>query len=152
MGRPQYVPTEKDRRHVELELSLGGKEADICAILEIDEKTFRKHFAAEIAAGVEGASRRVAHALYENAVGRPAEYNAKGKLIREEIKPQLGAQKYWLACRAGWYEYAPPKLPNPNKAATPLGRKQQATADAMTAAKGTSWEDVLGKSPAPSRQ
>lgn len=120
-GRPSYVPTDPNRRMVEAMVACGVPEYEIANVLQIDEKTLRKHFFAEISTGQTKANFKVAQALYNRAI---AEKGSAG----------VTAAMFWLRTRAGWREAT---------ADEPLGKKQLAQNAAERAADGTEWGDLL---------
>ena len=110
-------------RHEEIAIALG-----------IDSDTLRKHFARELS---EVANVRRLEALkgLHKAAKRGSSSAAKAYLAAE---PQLAAPP------------APPgENPGPSapELAKPLGKKEQASADAKTAEVGTSWESLLRPPP-----
>ena len=59
----------------------------IAARLKIDENTLRKHFAPELAGGIDNVTTL-----------------AVGQLVGQIRAGNLGAICFWLKCRAGWRE------------------------------------------------
>jgi hypothetical protein len=136
MGRPAFAPSAEQRKQVETMAGYGITEDDIALVLGIDPKTLRKHFRVELDTGHVKANARVAESLYLQAVGAPAQYDADGRLIREEQKRVLGAAIWWEKTRCGRSEYAPP-LPKP------LGKKAAAELAAQDAARDTDWSELI---------
>ena len=90
MGRPAYLPDEVSRRQVEAMAGYGVPETEIAGLLEIDPKTLRKYYRAELDHGHTKANIKVAENLYRKATG--------------EGREGVTAAIFWLKCRAGWRE------------------------------------------------
>src|SRR5580704_9086840 len=119
MGRPAFAPSAEQHKLVEMMSGYGIPEEDIALVLDIDEKTLRKHFRLELDTGHVRANTRVAESLYQQAVGAPAQYDTEGRLIRSEQPRILGAGIWWEKTRGGRSEWAPFKP-------KPLGKKEAA--------------------------
>ena len=88
MARPTYEPTEASRKTATSMLAYGIKQEDIATVLDIDPKTFRKHYGDEIAKAHVQANSRVAETAYQMATsGR---------------HPAM--TMFWLKTRLGWRE------------------------------------------------
>ena len=83
-----FVPTEEQRRTVKAMAGLGVPHEGIAALLEIDDKTLRKHFHPELARGSVEATAKVAQSLFQMATA--------GKNVAAAI--------FWMKARAGWRE------------------------------------------------
>ena len=96
-GRPAHHPTDYWRGQVDAYASCGTPHADIAAVIGIDAKTLRKHYARELDfAGIKA----------NVAVGRTAFLMATGgprRLWREAV-PSMTI--FWLKTRMGWKETA----------------------------------------------
>lgn len=68
VGRPAYEPTDKDRGLVEAMSAYGVPQLEIAAVLEIDDKTLRKHFRRELDTATAKAVTKVGQQLYNKAV------------------------------------------------------------------------------------
>jgi hypothetical protein len=90
MGRRAHRPDETSRRQVEAMAGYGVREADIATVLEVDEKTLRKHYRSELDKGHIKATTKVAENLYRKATG--------------EGREAVTAAIFWLKTRAGWKE------------------------------------------------
>ncbi len=66
--------------------------------------TLEKHYATEIGIAKTHQKLMVSQGLYRKAVGTPATFDEKGNRIRDEIKPEVTAQIFWLKCQGGWIE------------------------------------------------
>ncbi len=120
-GRPVHVPTDETRNLVESLSGFGIPQDEIARLVGIDPKTLRFHYADQIKLGSIKATAKVAQNLFTMACKPPRE--------------GLSAANLWLKVRAGWSEYAPPRP----KAEEPLGKKESAERDALTAGEGTEW-------------
>lgn len=123
MGRPCFKPTPHLRSRVATAAGGGMSHEDIALALGISRNTLEKHFAHELSVGAS--SKRM---------------DAMEGLHRAAKKGNVAAAKQYLA---GTMRTAPPPLPDPPKADTAAGKKEQAQAAAKTAQLGTEWEDLL---------
>jgi hypothetical protein len=64
MARPSFSPSAEQRRSVKAMAGLGMRHQDIAVVLEIAEKTVRKHFRQELARGAIEANAKVLQTLY----------------------------------------------------------------------------------------
>ena len=127
-GRPAFKPTAAMRRKVTNAAAGGMLHEEIAIALGICRKTLEKHFEVELSSG---------------AMNRRAEvYDA---MVRVALKGNVAAQKALLAM-------TPALSAPPAEAEKPLGKKDQANADAKTAADGTEWADLLPANVAPLRK
>ena len=83
-----FVPTEEQRRTVRAMSGFGIPQADIATLLEIDDKTLRKHFRRELDRGSIEATVKVAQTLYQMATSGQ----------------NTAAAIFWMKARAGWRE------------------------------------------------
>ena len=67
MARPPFRPSDEQRRSVKAMAGLGMRHQDIALVLEIAEKTLRKHFRVELARGAIEANAKVLQTLYTMA-------------------------------------------------------------------------------------
>jgi hypothetical protein len=67
MARPSFSPSAEQRRSVKAMAGLGMRHQDIAVVLEIAEKTLRKHFRVELARGAIEANAKVLQTLYAMA-------------------------------------------------------------------------------------
>jgi len=118
-GRPAHVPTDDTRNLVESLSGFGIPQDEIARLVGIDPKTLRFHYADQIELGGIKATAKVAQNLFTMAC----------KPTREG----LSAAIFWLKVRAGWSEYAPKRVEEP------LGKKEAAERDALTAGEGNEW-------------
>src|SRR4030095_10858060 len=86
-------PTADQRRTVEKLSGLGVPQAAIATVLDVDEKTLRKHLRAELDSGMTKANTAVAEFLFDAASGK-----------RGEGGPAITAAIFWAKTRLGWKE------------------------------------------------
>ena len=120
-GRPPHVPTDETRTLVESLSGFGIPQTEIARLVGIDPKTLRFHYEEQIELGTIKATAKVAQNLFTMAC----------KPTREG----LSAAIFWLKVRANWSEYAPPRP----KAEEPLGKKELAEREALTAGDDNEW-------------
>lgn len=87
-GRPQHVPTDRDRKQVEVMSGMGITHEDIARVIGISSPTLRRHYATELRTGATRANVEVAASLYRQAT--------------DKAKPNVIAGIFWLKARAGW--------------------------------------------------
>lgn len=87
-GRPVFAPTDKQRETVKNMTALGARQDDICILLDIDEKTLRKHFRRELDTGLIQANMAVGATLFKMATS--------GQVP--------SATFFWMKTRAGYKE------------------------------------------------
>ena len=124
-GRPPHVPTDETRNLVESLSGFGIPQTEIARLVGIDPKTLRFHYEEQIELGTIKATAKVAQNLFTMAC----------KPTREG----LSAAIFWLKVRANWSEYAAPRP----KTEEPLGKKEAAERDALTAGDGTEWGQLV---------
>lgn len=76
-------------------------------MMGISVNTLRDHFKDDIEMGGDLMLSQVAVTGYQMAVGRPARYDDKGRVITEEIKPNQRAVEFILRTKGGFRERAP---------------------------------------------
>ena len=121
-GRPAHVPTDETRNMVESLSGFGVPQDEISRLVGITPPTLRFHYADQIELGSIKATAKVAQNLFTMAC----------KPTREG----LSAAIFWLRVRAGWSESGP-------RAEEPLGKKESAERDALTAGDGTEWGQLV---------
>jgi hypothetical protein len=84
--RKPHEPTEKARGEVRALAGYGVREDEIAVYMEMDPKTLRKHYRAELDSGHIRANVAVARSLYKQAVD----------------DGNTAAAIFWLKARAGW--------------------------------------------------
>lgn len=128
-GRPAFKPSDAMRLRVSIAAGGGMRHEDIAIGLGINRDTLSKYFEAELTVGASARRMEVLAGLHK-AAKRGSSGAAKAYLA---LEPQVTA----------------PPLPGPAAdlvREAPLGKKDQANADAVTAAKGTGWETLLPSS------
>jgi hypothetical protein len=107
-GRPKFEPTEEKAGSVRALLWAGYTQGDIASFLGISEKTLRKNFRNVLDNAEMDLFSRAAGTLAMMALGSPVKVDpATQKVIRAEIKPDLGALCFLLKTRGkklGWSE------------------------------------------------
>lgn len=129
-GRPQHKPDEKSRVQVKMLAAMGIGVDDIAKVVGVSAPTLRKHYEHEIEIGRIEANAKVAGSLFKAATA-----NDKGS---------VAAAIFWLKTRAGWREEQAERAPR-DSSPQPVGKKEQAAQDALTAQAGTDWEHLLGR-------
>lgn len=120
-GRPAFKPTTVQRRMVRNAAATGMSHEEIALALDIHRHTLEKYFGNELAGG---------------ALKRQMEF--RDALAQAGLKGNVSALKQLLTMTPTLA--APPVEPE-----KPKGKKEQANADAVTAAEGTGWDDLIGK-------
>ena len=118
-GRPTFKPTTAQRRMVRNAAATGMSHEEIALGLEIHRHTLEKHFGVELSGG---------------ALKRQMEF--RDALARAGLKGNVAALKQLLTMTPTLA--APPVEPE-----KPLGKKDQANADAKGAQVGTGWDTLL---------
>lgn len=124
-GRPPHVPTPQQRKMVEGMAGYGIPHPDIGLVLGMSGDSVERHYPEELARGHVVANAAVSRNLHRIALGSG----------REAVTACI----FWLKCRAGWSEYAPPPLSADER----LGKKEQQAKDAMVAEQGTGWASLV---------
>lgn len=130
MARPEFKVTPEMRRRVAVAAGSGRMSHEEIAIgLGIARNTLEKHFEAELSNGAYECRLEVLEGMHKAAMTG----NITAQRAYLEQTPRVAA----------------PPLPEPEEKPVPIGKKQQANVDAVTAARGTDWEQLL---PAPRLQ
>jgi hypothetical protein len=99
MARPCFVPSAEQRRSVKAMAGLGLRHQDIALVLEISEKTLRKHFRSELTRGAIEANAKVLQTLYGMATSgentAATIFYAKTRCGLRERAPQ--ADSHWMS-------------------------------------------------------
>jgi hypothetical protein len=104
MPTPTFEPSAEQRGQVKVMAGYGIKHDDIAYALKIDPKTLRKYFRTELDEGMALANVNIGRSLYEMAVGRPAQVDQAGVVVREELKPDKSAAIFLGKTRLGLRE------------------------------------------------
>lgn len=109
VGRPTFEPTKEQRAQISMMVAYGATKGDMALMIinpatgqPIHKQTLETAFRRELDVGAAEANMRVAQTLLQKCVGRPAQYDQYGNLIRDEIKPETPAINFWMKCRMGW--------------------------------------------------
>ncbi len=127
-GRPAFKPTPAQRRKVSVAAGAGMSHEEIALGLGIARNTLEKYFEQELSVGAYSRRLEVLDAMHRTAV-----------------KGNVSAQKAYVALTPAM---AAPPAPKEE----PKGKKEQQAADAVTAAEGTDWADLLPKGVTPLRK
>lgn len=136
-GRPPFVPTAAMKRKVSIAAGAGMPHEHIALGIGITWKTLEKHFEYELSIGAYQRRLEVLAGLHK-AARKGSSAAAKAYLL---LEPQVSAPPAAPGDEA---------KPTEGKAAEtgavvpgPVGKKEQANADATTAQAGTDWADLL---------
>lgn len=127
-GRPAFKVTAVQRRLVTNAAASGMTHQEISIALGISRNTLEKYFEKEISAAALRRRMEVMDAM-----------------ARTALKGNVSAQKAFLAQVP---QLAAPPVPKER----PVGKKEQANADAVGAEAGTGWEDLLPSGVSPIRK
>lgn len=132
IGRPAHKPTAATRKKVEILRADGWSWERIARNIGIEKPTLAKHYMQELKYGDDNVRAALLGRIYEKAMeGNVSAARAFEKMTSSSIAP-----------------------PDPNRAGEPvavpvekpvevLGKKEQARIEAVTAAQGTSWQDLV---------
>jgi hypothetical protein len=90
MARPQYQPSDQDMRTVEVMTVGGFPQSEICTVLDIDEKTLRKHFRETLDKASIRADAKVTATMFQMATSGE----------------HPGMTAFWMKVRRRWKEPA----------------------------------------------
>ena len=124
-GRPAFVPTAAQRRQVSIAAGGGMRHVDIATAIGIGRETLEKYFQAELSGGALARRMEVLQALH--AAAKRGSSSAARAYLQNEATPAV----------------PPLPVPEPTAKAEPIGKKAQANVDAVTAARGTEWDNLL---------
>jgi hypothetical protein len=129
MARPSFKPTAAQRRQVAIAAGGGMSHEEIALGMGIARNTLEKHFNSELSTGAYAKRLEVLQAIHAAAK-----------------KGNMTAARAYLA--ADPRLFAPPAVAEqPSEPAEPkkpaVGKKEQANIDAVSAAVGTEWGDLL---------
>lgn len=125
-GKPPFEPTAADRIKVKALTAYGiPRDAVAKGITNpatgepISVDTLDRAFAEELATGRLDIVFEVGNTIKALALGRPAEYDKRGKLLRAELRPDLNACSLLMRFCAGWKE---PRLGAPGEGGDDRGQ------------------------------
>jgi hypothetical protein len=106
-GQPAYMPSLQDCAYVERCTGYGASHEEIAGDLGIDRHTLAKYFPKELQTGGHRLRMNIMESLTRQALGAKAEYDERGKLIREEIAPHPSVAMFMGKVRCGLRERDP---------------------------------------------
>lgn len=101
---PSHDPTPAQREHVERMAQIGLPQSDIAVVIGISESTLKRKYKAELTKGGANGKIGVLTTLHRQAMGSPAEYDAQGRTVRAEVKPNVVAGIFLGKTRCGLKE------------------------------------------------
>lgn len=135
-GRPAHVATAALKRKVSIAAGGGMLHESIAIALEISTDTLRKYYEKELSVGANQRRMEVLEARYRVAVRKGSSSAAKAYLADH---PEMAVPP--AAPAPAVVEPAP--LAATETSAKKLGKKEQAAVDAVGAADGTDWNELL---------
>lgn len=127
MARPKFKPTPAQRRRVAITAGAGMAHEVIAISLGISRNTLEKHFEFELSVGAYQKRAEVIEAMHAAAKNG-----------------NVAAQKAYAAMNEPRIAAPPVPKDRPMMEQKPEGKKAQQQADAVTAAVGTDWDNLLG--------
>jgi hypothetical protein len=127
MARPPYKPTPALRRKVAIAAGGGMSHEEIAIGLGISRTTLLKHFETELTTGAYQKRLEVMGAMHKAAMAG----NVAAQKAYSAMTPRVAAPPP-----------PPAELPSASSA-QPEGKKAQQHAEAVAAATGTEWEQLL---------
>ena len=110
-GRPEFTPTDEQRRFVELAVTNGATHKEIAGMIAnpgtgkpISRDTLKKVFKAELMLGHVKQRLQLSGSVFRQAIGTDAEYDDEGNLIRPPMAPNFAAAKWYEQSRFGLKE------------------------------------------------
>lgn len=110
-GRPEFVPTDEQRRFVELAVTNGATHREIAGMIEnpgtgkpIGRDTLKKVFINELRLGHVKQRLQLSGSVFRQAIGSDAEYDEEGNLLRPPMAPNFAAAKWYEQSRFGLKE------------------------------------------------
>ena len=121
----RHSPSEEERRTVKALSGYGVPQEDIAIHMDMDPKTLRKHYRAELDRGTIEANAKVAQTLFTMAT----------------VDKNVAAAIFWMKARAGWREKPLPdeEKPAEDKNMTVVFRWAETPQEATAASKGRSF-------------
>jgi hypothetical protein len=126
-GRPEHVPTDAQRRQVELMAAFGNTQEQIATLIGVTIPTLTKHYATELEMGLTKMVNSVASNLLRQAT-------------KDDFK-SVPAAVALLKMKGGWSEFDPAPSGGPKQ--EKLGKKEERDIAAQDAERGTAWADVM---------
>ena len=85
MARLPFRPSAEQRRSVKVMAGLGMRHQDIALVVDIAEKTLRKHFRQELALGAIEANAKVLQTVWNGNLWRQASSGCRVRMISPSI-------------------------------------------------------------------
>lgn len=76
----------------------------IAKSIGIDPDTLNRHYQEDLESGDAIGLAQIGKSLFDQGVGRPAEYDDQGRMIREELKPDKSVSIFLGKVRLGFQE------------------------------------------------
>lgn len=138
-GRPEWEPTAAQRRQIAIWAGAGMSLEAMASALGISTPTLRKHCATELSTGANQRRAEVLESLFRQAKkGSVTAAKAYLAASPEFVVPPGAGSEIPVGSSA-----TPAPSVIPQTPAKPLGKKEQANRDAVTAHEGTPWAGVL---------
>ena len=103
---------DRDSAKVEALIGYSVAQVDIAAFIGMSHSTLLELYGHELDVGTAKSNARLAQACYAAALGTPAVYDANGRKVRDEVKPDLATLRFLCRVRLGWRETEPKRDPN----------------------------------------
>lgn len=100
----EHKPTAEQRNNVEVMSGYGLPYEQIAIVVGISKPTLIKHYRADLDRGLARINLQIGRSTVQQAVGSPAEYDTKGRVVREEIKPDKSVAIFMSKVRLGYRE------------------------------------------------
>lgn len=100
----EHEPTDELRSQVEKLATLGLTRDEIATVVGLGRTTVGKHYKAELKAGVVKSKVAIMNSGYRMSVGAEAVYDARGRVLREEVKPDRSVLIFMMKARCGLRE------------------------------------------------
>lgn len=114
MAIPAHKFDEARNERVRKMAAVGVPNIQIARIEGIDVATLRKYYGEAADQGFITANVNIGRSIYDQAVGRPAEYDSQGRLIREELAPDKSCAIFLSKARLGLRETAAMEISGPD--------------------------------------
>lgn len=104
-GHHATLRTPERRELILRILRTGGTKTAACGMADISLSTFHRwvmadaSFRRDVAAAEATAESRFAAVVTDDALGRPAQHDDMGRVLRAEVKPNVASAQWWLARR-----------------------------------------------------
>jgi len=112
VGKGRTLRTPERREVILRNLRVGGTRAASAGLADMSYDTLHRWMRADasltrdVSSAEAQAEARFAAVVADDALGRPAQYDDRGRVIRAEVKPNAESAKWWLSRRRA-HEYGP---------------------------------------------